>query len=60
VIELWIEHMRPVRLRSHGCKSKALASWWAQLQAEGLVPEGELSMEDFIWGCRGASDGHPK
>lgn len=56
-IELGIEHMGPVRRRSHGWQRKALANWWAQLQAEGLVPPGEGTMADFIWGAEGASNG---
>ena len=59
-IELWIEHMGPVRRRSHGWQRKALANWWAQLQAEGLVPEGKDSMADFIWGSEQTSDGESR
>jgi AbiV family abortive infection protein len=56
-IELWIEHMGPVRLRSHTWQRKALANWWAQLEAEGLAPEGQPSMEEFIWGSGPPSGG---
>ena len=59
-IELWIEHMAPVRRRSHGWQRKALANWWAQLQAEGLVPAGEVTMADFIWGPEQSSDGESR
>ncbi len=59
-IELWIKHMGPVRQRSHGWQGKALANWWAQLRAEGLVPEGQGSMEEFIWGSDQSSDGEPR
>ncbi len=49
-MELWAHHMGPVRRRSHGWQRKALANWYAQLQAEGLAPQGENVMANFIWG----------
>ncbi len=59
-IELWIEHMGPVRRRSPGWQRKALANWRAQLQAEGLEKEGEITMANFIWGSEESSDGESR
>lgn len=49
-IELWIEHMGPVRRRSLGWQRKALANWYAQMQAEELAPAANPGMDEFIWG----------
>lgn len=58
-IELWIQHMGPVWHRSPGWQRKALANWYSQMQAEGLVPAGENVMEQFIWGRRDSGDKDP-
>lgn len=49
-IELWIKHMKPVWKVSPAWQRKALANWYAEMQAEGLAPQGENQMESFIWG----------
>lgn len=47
-IELWIEHLGPVWKKDHVWMKTALANWYAAMQAAGLVPDGENTMEQFI------------
>ena len=47
-IELWIEHVGPVWKKEGAWMKKALANWYAAMQAAGLAPEGENMMEQFI------------
>lgn len=48
-IEIWIKHMKPVRNAGMNWRKKALANWYAEMQAEGLAPDGENTMETFIF-----------
>jgi AbiV family abortive infection protein len=49
-IELWIEHLRPVWKRDLALMEKALVSWYAAMQAEGLAPaDGPNEMEQFVY-----------
>ncbi len=48
-IELWIEHVGPVWKKDPAWMKKALANWYAAMQAAGLAPEGENKMEQFIY-----------
>ena len=45
-IELWIKHMKPVWNKQW--MDKAISNWYAEMQSEGLKPEGENVMEQFI------------
>lgn len=47
-IELWIEHVGPVWKKDSAWMKKAVANWYASMQAVGLAPEGENKMEQFI------------
>ena len=47
-IELWIEHIGPVWKKDPACMNKAVANWYAAMQAAGLAAEGENKMEQFI------------
>ncbi len=47
-IELWIEHVGPVWKKDLEWMKKALANWYAAMQAAGLAPEGENKIEQFI------------
>lgn len=47
-IELWIEHVGPVWKKDPARMKKALANWYAAMQAAGIAPEGENKMEQFI------------
>jgi AbiV family abortive infection protein len=47
-IELWIEHLGPVRSRHPSWQERALENWYAALQAAGLRAPGENKMQQFI------------
>jgi hypothetical protein len=47
-VELWIEHLGPVRNRHPSWRERALENWYEALQAEGLRPAGENDMSRFI------------
>ena len=48
-IKLWIEHLGPVWPDRHPqWQRQALINWFAAMQAEGLIPPGGNSMEQFI------------
>lgn len=47
-IELWIEHVGPVWKKDLEWMKKALANWYAAMQAAGLAPEGENKIGQFI------------
>lgn len=55
-IELWIKHMKPVSNRTPEWQRKALANWYAEMQAEGLASAGSNEMETFIWHGFGGAD----
>lgn len=47
-LELWVKHMKPVwKKDSEGTKT-ALANWYGEMQAEGLMPAGPNQMEAFM------------
>ncbi len=48
-IELWVKHMKPVWKATPNWRNKALANWYAAMQAEGLAPPGENQMNMFIF-----------
>lgn len=48
-IELWVEHLAPVWKKGLGLMQKALVSWYAAMQREGLVPDGPNEMEEFVY-----------
>ncbi len=47
-LELWVKHMAPVWNKSPDWMSTALVNWYADMQAEGLVPSGENPMAKFV------------
>jgi AbiV family abortive infection protein len=47
-LELWVKHMAPVWNKSADWMKTALVNWYAEMQAEGLVPSGENSMAAFV------------
>jgi AbiV family abortive infection protein len=47
-IELWIEHLKPVWSRDSGWMKQGIINWYAAMQREGLKPEGENVMQQFI------------
>jgi AbiV family abortive infection protein len=48
-VELWIEHMAPVWKKNRGLMEKALVSWHAAMQREGLALDGPNEMEQFVY-----------
>jgi len=48
-IELWVKHMKPVWKSTQEWRTKALANWYLEMQAEGLAPAGANEMENFVW-----------
>ena len=44
---MWVEDMKPVWKTNEGMK-EALANWYAEMQAEGLMPAGPNEMEAFV------------
>lgn len=48
-IELWVMHMKPVWKSTPEWRTKALANWYSEMQAEGLAPAGANEMETFVW-----------
>lgn len=47
-IELWIEHVGPVWRQDLSWMKQALVNWYAAMQAAGLKPSGENTMEQFV------------
>lgn len=47
-IELWVEHIGPVWKKDHQWMKQALINWYAEMQSEGLSPEGENKMGAFV------------
>ena len=47
-IELWIKHLSPVWRHTSEAMEKGLADWYSAMQAEGLKPPGDNSMQKFI------------
>jgi len=47
-VQLWIKHMAHVQKRPKELVEHALAQWYKDMQAHGLLPEGKNEMEDFI------------
>ena len=51
-IELWIKHMKPVCDAPLECQKKALLDWFTEMIKNGLLKEGDIAPEDYIWGSR--------
>jgi AbiV family abortive infection protein len=49
-LELWVKHMEPVWNKSSEWMKSALVNWYADMQAEGLVPGGNNPMAEFVRG----------
>jgi len=49
-MDLWVQHMGPVWMKSKEVLEKALVDWHLALQAEGLKPSRTDEMRDFIIG----------
>ena len=49
-MDLWVQHLGPVWMKSKEVMEKALVDWHLALQAEGLKPSGADEMRDFIIG----------
>lgn len=47
-LELWVKHLGPVWKKNNEWMKKALANWYADMQAEGLAPAGANKMEAFV------------
>lgn len=47
-VELWIEHIGPVWKQDMRLMEQALVTWYAAMQAAGLIPNGSNSMAQFI------------
>ncbi len=47
-IELWVKHLKPVWMGSMEWMIKAVINWYAEMQAEGLKPEGSNEMDEFL------------
>ena len=47
-IELWIKHLSPVWRHNNEAMEKGVSDWYCAMQAEGLKPPGENSMQKFI------------
>lgn len=47
-LELWVKHMSPIWNTTGEWMKKALVNWYADMQAEGLVPPGENAMATFV------------
>lgn len=47
-LELWAKHMAPVWNTSADWMKTALVNWYAEMQAEGLVPPGANPMAAFV------------
>ena len=47
-IELWIQYIKPVWKGPKEHMEAALVSWYAAMQENGLMPEGDNEMEQFI------------
>jgi AbiV family abortive infection protein len=48
-IELWLKHVKPVWCGPTEWMKTAVANWYADMQREGLLPEGRNEMEEFLW-----------
>lgn len=49
-LQLWEKHMKPVWKKNDEWMRTALANWYSDMQANGLMPEGENKMARFIQG----------
>ena len=47
-LELWVKHLGPVWKKNNEWMKKALANWYADMQAEGLAPAGANKMDAFV------------
>ncbi|MGV2932716.1 AbiV family abortive infection protein [Vreelandella venusta] len=47
-IELWVEHVGPVWKKDMNWMKLAVASWYEAMQQEGLKPDGENGIENFL------------
>jgi len=47
-IELWVEHVGPVWKKDLNSMKRAVANWYEAMQREGLKPDGENGMEEFL------------
>ena len=47
-IELWIKHLSPVWRQTDEVREKGVCDWYSAMQAEGLRPPGNNSMQKFI------------
>lgn len=47
-IELWVEHVGPVWKKDLNWMKRAVANWYEAMQREGLKPEGEKGMGQFL------------
>lgn len=47
-IELWVEHVGPVWKKDMNWMKCAVANWYEAMQQEGLKPDGETGMVNFL------------
>lgn len=47
-LELWVKHMGPVWKTTDSTMKSALIQWYADMQRDGLTPQGKNEMEHFI------------
>lgn len=59
-IELWVEHVGPVWKGEMAWMKVAVAKWYAAMQRERLVPEGENDMAKFLFGSGAATSSHSR
>jgi AbiV family abortive infection protein len=57
-LELWAKHMKPVWMTNMEWMKTALGNWYADMQAQGLMPSGANDMEAFLG--RGLTDAQSK
>lgn len=55
-IELWVEHVGPVWKKDLNWMKRAVANWYQAMRREGLKPEGENGMEEFLHAGKGPGD----
>ncbi|MGM0985306.1 MAG: AbiV family abortive infection protein, partial [Pseudomonadota bacterium] len=48
-VELWVEHVGPVWKKDMKWMKRAVANWYQAMQREGLKPDGDNGMEQFIY-----------
>lgn len=49
-LELWAKHLGPVWNKEPQWMKQALANWYREMQDEGLAPEGDNKMQEFVRG----------